>query len=33
MLTDLLWLVAGLLTIVFGADFLVDGGSGISRKL
>jgi cation:H+ antiporter len=33
MLTDLLLLVAGLLLIVFGADFLVDGASAIARKL
>lgn len=33
MLTDLLWLVAGLVTIVLGADFLVDGASAIARKL
>ena len=33
MLTDLLLLAAGLLLIVFGADFLVDGASSIARKL
>lgn len=33
MLTDLLLLVAGLLLVVFGADFLVDGASAIARKL
>ena len=33
MLTDLLWLAAGLVTIVLGANFLVDGASAIARKL
>ncbi len=33
MLTTVLFLIAGLLLIVFGADFLVDGASGIARKL
>lgn len=33
MLTDILLLIAGLLLIVFGADWLVDGASAIARKL
>ena len=33
MLTSVVFLVAGLLLIIFGADFLVDGASGIARKL
>ncbi|MBO6169684.1 MAG: calcium/sodium antiporter [Bacteroidales bacterium] len=33
MLTDVLLLVAGLLAIVFGAEWLVDGASAIARKL
>lgn len=33
MLTDVLLLLAGLLLIVFGADWLVDGASAIARKL
>lgn len=33
MLIDILLLIAGLLMIVFGADFLVDGASAVARKL
>ena len=33
MLTNILILIAGLLLIVFGADWLVDGASAIARKL
>lgn len=33
MLTDILILIAGLLLIIFGADWLVDGASAIARKL
>lgn len=33
MLTDIAILIAGLLLIVFGADWLVDGASTIARKL
>ena len=33
MLTDILLLIAGLLLIIFGADWLVDGASAIARKL
>ena len=33
MLTDIAILIAGLLLIVFGADWLVDGASAIARKL
>lgn len=33
MLTSVVFLIAGLLLIIFGADFLVDGASGIARKL
>ena len=33
MLTQLLTLIAGLLLIIFGADWLVDGASAIARKL
>lgn len=32
MLTDILILLAGLALVVFGADYLVDGASGIARK-
>ena len=33
MLTNILTLLAGLLLVVFGADWLVDGASAIARKL
>ena len=33
MLLDIVLLIVGLLAIVFGADFLVDGASAIARKL
>lgn len=33
MLNSILWLIAGLLLIIFGADALVDGASAIARKL
>ena len=33
MITDILLLIAGLLLIIFGADWLVDGASAIARKL
>ena len=33
MLTHILFLIAGLLLVVFGADWLVDGASAIARKL
>lgn len=33
MIVDILLLIAGLLMIIFGADFLVDGASAIARKL
>ena len=33
MLTNILLLIAGLLLVVFGADWLVDGASAIARKL
>ena len=33
MLTDILFLLLGLLLIIFGADWLVDGASAIARKL
>ena len=33
MITDILILIAGLLLIIFGADWLVDGASAIARKL
>lgn len=33
MLTQILFLIAGLLLIIFGADWLVDGASAIARKL
>lgn len=33
MLTDILLLLAGLLLVIFGADWLVDGASAIARKL
>ena len=29
---DLLWIVAGLVMILVGSDWLVDGASGIARK-
>ena len=32
MLIDLLWIVAGLVMILVGSDWLVDGASGIARK-
>lgn len=32
MLIDILLLAAGLLLVVFGADFLVDGASGVARR-
>ena len=32
MLTNILILLAGLALVVFGADYLVDGASGIARK-
>lgn len=33
MIIDILLLIAGLLMVVFGADFLVDGASAVARRL
>ena len=32
MLIDILWIVAGLVIILVGSDWLVDGASGVARK-
>lgn len=33
MLLDLLFLIAGLIILIYGANFLVDGGSALARRL
>ena len=32
MFLDILWIIAGLVMIIVGSDWLVEGASGIARK-